>query len=111
MAGLLDQERDDTMADVTVIVEEKPIKLHRAILATRSEYFEKMLTNGMYETKASHIRLEDVSYDVFVALLNFLYTDQIPKGDALVLPLLHQVRTLFLRIIVTIFSDFFLFPV
>lgn len=38
---------DHTMADVTFIVEGRRVRLHRAILAARSEYFRRMLTNGI----------------------------------------------------------------
>lgn len=50
------------------------------------------LPPGMYETKADEIALADVSYNVFLALVRFLYTDQLPPGDSLVLPLLHQAQ-------------------
>lgn len=128
MAGMLDQDCDKSMADVVFVVEDQRVKLHRAILAARSEYFKSMLTNGapvtlpavllrrapcvpsvcawltlcvpvvracgagMYETKADEIRLKDVSHSVFMALVRFLYTDQLPAGGALVLPLLHQAQ-------------------
>lgn len=46
MAGMLDQDCDKSMADVVFVVEDQRVKLHRAILAARSEYFKSMLTNG-----------------------------------------------------------------
>ena len=46
MAGMLDQGCDKSMADVVFVVEGRRVKLHRAILAARAEYFKSMLTNG-----------------------------------------------------------------
>ena len=46
MAGMLDQDSDQSMADVVFVVQGRKVKLHRAILAARSEYFHRMLTNG-----------------------------------------------------------------
>mgnify|MGYP003888260337 FL=1 len=45
---MLDQTNDQAMADVVFVVEGERVKLHRAILAARSEYFRRMLTNGAF---------------------------------------------------------------
>jgi hypothetical protein len=52
-----------------------------------------MFCNGFNESSQSTITLSDISYAVFVALVRFLYTDNIPPPsvEALVLPLLQQV--------------------
>lgn len=83
------------LADVRFIVEDKDVYAHRAVLACRSEYFRVMLlTGGMREARASEsttasddiendnsqnspIRLQDVSYPVFLQVLEFLYTDTV----------------------------------
>ena len=53
-----------------------------------------MFAHGFNESNASAISLVDISYPVFIALVLFLYTDNIPPPsvEALVLPLLQQVR-------------------
>jgi hypothetical protein len=54
-----------------------------------------MFAHGFNESKAGTINLQDMSYPVFVALVRFLYTDNIPPPsvEAIVLPLLQQVTT------------------
>jgi N-acetylneuraminic acid mutarotase len=79
------------LADVRFAVEGKEVFAHRAILAVRSEYFRVMLsTGGMRESilnsepgggmpgmNGTPIVLRDVSYNVFVKVLEFLYTDTV----------------------------------
>mmetsp|Transcript_19665 Transcript_19665/g.25484 ORF Transcript_19665/g.25484 Transcript_19665/m.25484 type:complete len:699 (-) Transcript_19665:135-2231(-) len=67
------------LSDVTFIVEGKQVYANRAILAVRSEYFLVMLNNGMRESmdKDAPIELEDVSYDIFMKVLEYLYTDDV----------------------------------
>ena len=57
--------------------------------------FAGMFAHGFNESKAGTINLQDMSYPVFVALVRFLYTDNIPPPsvEAIVLPLLQQVTT------------------
>lgn len=45
----------------------------------------------MAESRSQVVTLADVSYDVFMAMVQFLYTDHLPTGD-LVMPLLHQAQ-------------------
>lgn len=79
------------LADVRFNVEDKEVYAHRAVLAVRSEYFRVMLaTGGMRESimntapgggvtgsSEAPIELQDVSYNVFVKVLEFLYTDTV----------------------------------
>ena len=87
------------LADVKFLVEGKTVFANRAILAIRSEYFRVMLCGGMRESSAmedtgddddddsmSHrkalavgdeIALPEVSYEVFLRVLEFIYTDNV----------------------------------
>ncbi|CAB9505827.1 RCC1 and BTB domain-containing protein 2 [Seminavis robusta] len=83
------------LADVSFVVEGKVVHAHRAVLACRSEYFRVMLlTGGMKESQMtdgttvgsnndarqnSPIHLQDVSYSVFLQVLEFLYTDTVAR--------------------------------
>ena len=67
---------NEMYSDVTFVVEEKPIAAHRAILACRSIYFHTMFLGGFTESQKGHVTIpvEEVSYDVFKLVLEFVYT-------------------------------------
>jgi hypothetical protein len=57
----------------------KAIYGHRCILSARCEILEKMLNGPMKENECSVIALPDVevSYDVFLMLIEYLYTESV----------------------------------
>lgn len=77
------------LADVHFQVDGRDVYAHRAILAIRSTFFNAMLCGGMRESGLRHgdkregdmqsapIPLRDVSYSVFLKVLEFLYTDTV----------------------------------
>lgn len=93
------------LADVRFTVEGKLVYAHKAILAIRSEYFRVMLCGGMRESMmidstptmdagnnddddenmimGRPIELPDVSYSVFLKVLEFLYTDSLSRDTLL----------------------------
>lgn len=81
MKEMLDQE---AFCDVTFRVEGKEVKAHKCILCARSEHFRAMLTAGMRESYNESIEIPDISYRVFLKLLEFIYTDhlEIKQGTA-----------------------------
>uniref|UniRef100_A0A7S2SJA3 BTB domain-containing protein n=1 Tax=Rhizochromulina marina TaxID=1034831 RepID=A0A7S2SJA3_9STRA len=66
----------ETLSDITFLVEGKPVHAHK-IMCIRCEYFRAMLTGEMREAREKEIVLQDVRYQVFLSLLEYLYTDQI----------------------------------
>ena len=46
-------------------------------LAARSEHFRAMLYGGMRESSSREVEVKDVSYEVFLAMIEFLYTDDV----------------------------------
>lgn len=66
--------------DVAFLVEGKEVHANRAILAVRSDYFKVMLySGGMRESieAGTPIELKDVSYTVFLKVMEYLYTDTV----------------------------------
>ncbi len=71
---------DDLFADVYFEVEGKRIAAHRNILSCRSDYFAAMLgrhANFRESSQQNPIYVAGISYDVFIQVLNFLYTGHI----------------------------------
>jgi len=67
---------DETLCDVTFIVENQQIHAHK-IMLMRCSYFKAMLTGNMMEAHQSAIHIEEVSHPVFSAVLEYLYTDEL----------------------------------
>jgi hypothetical protein len=68
---------DQKFSDVTFIVEGNiPVYAHK-ILCMRCQYFQAMLTGEMLESRQSEVVIPDVRHSIFLALLEYLYTDAI----------------------------------
>jgi len=63
--------------DVFFIVDGKEIKAHKAILSARSPVFAAMLKNEMKEATTNRVEINDITPDIFEALLRFIYTDHV----------------------------------
>lgn len=68
---------DDEYSDVTIVVDDEPIRAHRIVLARRCKFFHVMFTSGMRESKEPMIRLPGISKSVFMLLLQYIYTDEV----------------------------------
>ena len=82
--------KNELFADVFFEVEGQIIPAHRNILVYRSEYFKAMLGSNCYfkeslelnksqnnKTQLKPIYIKDMKFDVFVQIINFLYTGHI----------------------------------
>lgn len=67
---------EQKFSDVTFIVEGKPVYAHK-LLCMRCSYFRAMFDSQMREAQQKTITINSVSYKVFIALLEYLYTDEI----------------------------------
>ena len=67
---------DDTMSDITFIVEDQPVYAHKLMLM-RSSYFRALFLGDMRESRLSTIRIEQVRHSVFLSILEYLYTDNV----------------------------------
>jgi len=72
------------LSDITFIVEGIPIPAHK-ILCLRCPFFRAMLTGEMMESRAGEIAIREISYSVFLMLLEFIYCDtlEIPLNSAM----------------------------
>jgi len=67
---------DDSLSDVTFVVEDIPVPAHK-IMMTRSTYFRAMLMGEMMESSQSLIRINEVRHSIFLCVLEYLYTDDV----------------------------------
>jgi len=79
-----------TLSDISFKVEGKTIYSHKAILASRCAVLATMLSGGFMESKHADIPIPDTTFECFLALIEFLYTDHAPieKLDAVELMIL-----------------------
>jgi len=71
---LLSLVNNEIMSDITFIIQNKTIKAHR-ILCLRCPYFKKMLTGEYLESRSTEINIQDVDYDIFLLILQYIYCD------------------------------------
>lgn len=65
------------LSDLTVVVEGKPIYCNRAMLAVRCPVFKAMLYGPMREGQQKTISIPEARHEVFLRLIEYLYTDDI----------------------------------
>jgi len=73
---LLIKEKD---SDVTFTIGDEKIKAHRLILSARSEYFDAMFHSRMKEDADKDVEIHDCEPEIFMRIIEFLYTDTPPE--------------------------------
>eukprot|EP01080_Neovahlkampfia_damariscottae_P001981 gene1981-1489_t len=86
---------DKDSCDVTFLVgdiskkeELKPCHAHKIILAARCPFFRGLFFMGFKETKMKEIKIPNISYDIFVLFIEYLYTGNILITKEIVMQLL-----------------------
>jgi hypothetical protein len=65
------------LSDVVFIIEGKEIRANKAVMAARSEHFRALFYGGMKEQHEARVEIPDIAYNVFEAILEYLYTDTV----------------------------------
>lgn len=66
--------KSDLHSDITFVVEGRRIHAHK-ILCMRCAFFHNMLTGEYMESREAEIEINEVGYEAFSSLLEFLYSD------------------------------------
>ena len=66
--------KDHKYTDITFLINGHQIPAHKAILASQSEYFDRMLFGELREASMNEIPLESVSLETFQKVLQFVYS-------------------------------------
>lgn len=72
-------QNDTDSADTTVVVGDEEFRVHAAVLSARSSVFKALLHR---KGDSKSISLSEIEPDVFKLLLRYLYTGELPQGDA-----------------------------
>ena len=89
LAGIKCLFEDKLLSDVTIKCGDAEFKAHKAILASQSPVFKKMLESDMKEQRTNVIEISDVDQAVISDMLAYLYTGSAPHLDTLVKELLN----------------------
>ncbi len=71
-----------TLADVTFVVEGRHFHAHRIALLASSDAFRAMFDSGYREREAACIDIPNIPYDVFGAMMHYIYTGQVRGSKA-----------------------------
>ena len=74
---LLKQTSDGSFCDVTLIVDGDEFPAHKCVLASCSDYFNKMFTVEMKEKYDKKIEIKGFTADAFRLMLDWMYTEKI----------------------------------
>ena len=96
--------------DVTLIAEEQEFPAHRVVLASCSDYFHAMFTNGLRESSEYSIMLSGVTASALEQLIHFAYTSKlkITKGMYYVWASFSVVKYMF---VLLLFACYFVFVI
>lgn len=63
--------------DVVLLVDGRPLRAHRILLAASCDYFRGMFAGGLRETQQTEIPVHGVTHTAMTKLLDFIYTSEI----------------------------------
>ena len=69
------------LTDVTIVVEAATFPAHRVVLAAHSDYFYRMFTCGMAESRHQEVNLQGVEPEVFQQVMVYIYTGCLDTTD------------------------------
>jgi len=78
---LLDGDSESVIEGEAVFeVEGRTLRASKAVMCVRSAHFRAMFTSGMRECSDDVVKVPGVAYAAFRSLVNYLFTDDLPRG-------------------------------
>ncbi|KAJ8673645.1 hypothetical protein QAD02_004907 [Eretmocerus hayati] len=75
-------------SDVTFIINDKKLHLHKSILSNRSVVFAAMFNHNIEENNSNEVAIDDQSYEVMTEFFRYLYAAKVNKLEDHVISLL-----------------------
>jgi hypothetical protein len=69
----------ENFSDFVIRIDNREIKVHRAILASRSTVFNAMLMHDTEEANNGYVEIKDLEYEIVLEMLNFIYCGRCPR--------------------------------
>jgi len=66
-------------ADMTLVIGDQRLAVHKAILMSRFPYFANMMESGMKESDMKEIEIKEEDKDTFSEIIKYIYCDQFPE--------------------------------
>ncbi|KAK7864423.1 hypothetical protein R5R35_000463 [Gryllus longicercus] len=79
---------DQSTSDLTIMVQDRSIHVHKAVLKIRCLHFRSMFQEHWQEDNQSVIQIDQFSHTVYRAFLQYLYTDEVNLSPESALELL-----------------------
>jgi hypothetical protein len=73
--------QDDQFCDISLKVDGKTLRAHRAILVARSAYFRAMLLGKLRESSQSEVEIDGTSFEAFKIILDHIYSLSAEPSD------------------------------
>lgn len=81
--------RTGKFSDLKIKVANREFHVHRCVLASVSEVFERMFSSDMLETRSNTLEINDISDDICEEMLRFIYCRDIKDLESNALDLLY----------------------
>lgn len=81
--------RSGKFSDLKIKLSNREFDVHRCILSSVSEVFERMFSSDMLETRSNTLEINDISDEICYEMLRFIYCRQVENLEANALDLLY----------------------
>ncbi|KAL3312194.1 BTB/POZ domain-containing protein 9 [Cichlidogyrus casuarinus] len=68
---------NDSLSDVTLVVENERFRVSKVILAARAEYFRALFFGGLSESNSDCVTLKNINKESFRRILKYIYTGEL----------------------------------